>query len=171
LTPRLSINAWQGDAALMISGITGQFNGGGEYVETDQAGSAWDFNQLIVAAQSPNGVGGWAQTLFVGIPQSGFNPTFFGPNAGPAISNEAGVYSASTSAGHAPAMTVMAKTSDAFCFFTRISGAFAGGGESVAIQTAIFEGVEHWTLNVSSQQNNGTSAQARCYGLNQSVSM
>ena len=117
-----------------------------------------------------NGVGGFAESFFVGVPQSGFNPAFFGPGGGPTNANEAGVYSASTSAGNPPAMTVMAPTSDAFCFFTQIFGAFHGRGESVSIQTAIICGVEHWTLNVTSGQSNGTSAQARCYGLNQSVS-
>jgi hypothetical protein len=164
------INAWQGDAALMISGITGGWDGAGEVVEAEQAGNGWAYNTLTAWAGSYNGVGGFAQSLFVGVPQSGFNPAFFGPGGGPTNANEAGVYSASTSAGNPPAMTVMAPTSDAFCFFTQISGAFHGRGESVSIQTAIIWGVEYWTLNVTSGQNNGTSAQARCYGLNQSVS-
>jgi hypothetical protein len=165
---------WQGDAALTLSGITGEFLGGGEWDEIDQATSPIAFNTFTVRAQSFNGVGGWAQGLFVGVPQSGFNPSFFGPNAGPATAANAGTYEADAGTGNfmTPSMTtVMAPTSKAICYLSKIGGAFAGGGESIQIGTTQMEGSEFWTLTVKSQQQNGTTAQARCYGLDQSKSL
>jgi hypothetical protein len=163
-------NAWQGDAALMISGITGQFNGGGEAVTAEQAGNPWAFNVLFVGAQSFNGVGGWAQALFVGIPQSGFVPSFYGPNGGPLTANDAGEYSASAYPGK-PALVRMAPAEKAFCYFTEISGAFAGAGETVEIVTETVGEVEYWSLDVASGQSNGTFAKARCYAIDQSASL
>jgi hypothetical protein len=163
-------NIWQGDAAVMISGITGQFLGGGEWVGVAQATSPWAYNTFTVIAQSPNGVGAWAQALFVGRPQSGFTPSFYGPSGSGVKAGVAGVYTASASAGSPSAFTWMAPTSQSICYFTEIGGAFAGSGESVAITTAVWYGVEYWVLEVSSMQANGTFAQARCYALDQSRS-
>jgi hypothetical protein len=164
---------WQGDSMVTLSGITGEFRGGGEWVEIDQATSGTAFNTFTVTAQSYNGVGAWAQPFFVGIPQSGFNPSFYGPNAGPATAANAGVFEVDSGAGF-PGQSntiAMAPTSKAICYLSKISGAFAGGGEAVQIGTTQMDGGEFWTLTVNSQQQNGTSAQARCYALDQSTSL
>lgn len=163
-------NAWQGDAALMVSGITGQFNGGGEIVATEQAGNPWDYNVFHLNAGSPNGVGGWAEAFFVGIPQSGFVPAFYGPSGGPLTANDAGEYTAAAYPNN-PAVVRMAPTEKAFCYFTEISGAFAGSGERAQIVTEVAGGVEYWSLYVTSGQSNGTFANARCYAIDQSASL
>jgi hypothetical protein len=171
LSPGFGTNAWQGDAAIMVSGMTGQFDGGGEHVDALQSDDPWAYNQLFVAAQSPNGVGGWSEMLFVGVPQSGFKPAFYGPTSGIGDALNAGEYSVSASSSNPSARVIMAPTSQAFCYFTGIGGAFAGGGESVDIDTVMSGGVEYWSLNATSQQANGTYANARCYMMNQSQSM
>jgi hypothetical protein len=170
----LSFNAWQGDSVLTVSGIIGEFNGGGEFVQENQAATPAAFNTFRVDAESYNGVGGWTQALFVGIPQSGFNPSFFGPSAGPATAAAAGIFSASAGAGNfqqPSTTTIMAPTSRAVCFLTEVGGALGGGGESIQIGTQMVESTEFWTLTVKSQQPNGTFASARCYALDQSKSL
>jgi hypothetical protein len=167
-------SVWQGDAAVTLSGITGQFAGGAEWAEIDQATSGTAFNTFTVNAQSFNGVGAWAQPLFVGVPQSGFNPSFYGPNAGPAKAADAGVFEVDSGASAFLGQSntiAMAPTSKAICYLSKIGGAFGGGGESVQIGTTLADGTEFWTLTVNSQQQNGTSAQARCYALDQSKSL
>jgi len=163
---------WQGDSVAMVSGITGQFDGGGEFVEVSQATTASAYNQINVQAESPNGVGGWEQALFLGKPGTGFLPTFYGPNGSATTAANAGIYTASASAGSQPAAIVMAPTDAAVCFLTKIGGAFAGGGERVQIgtDTWIGDGLQHWFLDVWSQQPNGTSASAICYALDQTWS-
>jgi hypothetical protein len=168
--PPATENTWNGDAATILSGITGEFNGGGERVEIDQAGNPSGFNTFSARAGSFNGVGGWAETLFVGFPGTGFVPAFYGPNGQNVSANPAGVYSASTSAGHPAAVVEMAFTSEAFCYFTAIGGAFNGDGEYVQITAQPYPDGEHWVLEVGSGQSNGTSAMARCYALDQTVS-
>ncbi len=171
VTGNVTTSAWQGDAALTISGIIGEFNGGGETVTAFQGSSPSAPNLLNVMAMSYNGAGGWGQTLFVGVPQSRFNPAFYGPFAGPASASAAGAFSVSASATSGTQRAVLAPTNKAFCFFSEIGGAFGGGGEYVQIAPATLGGVEYWVLEVGSQQPNGTLASARCYALDQSVSM
>jgi hypothetical protein len=163
----MTINTWLGDSALMLSGITGEFNGGGETVTAGQAGSAAAYNVLSTTAGSTNGAGGWAQTLFLGIPNSGFEPSFYGPYGGPTTANAAGEYIASSGAGKNQGVVPMVSALDGICYFTEIGGAFGGTGESVSIDREN----NVWVLRVSSQQPNGTFAHARCYAFNQSRSL
>ncbi|MGA7121527.1 MAG: hypothetical protein WBY94_15590, partial [Polyangiaceae bacterium] len=156
-----SRNLWQGDAAIMLSGMTGQFLGGGESIDVQQA-HAPSLNWLDAGAFSPNGVGAWGRVLFIGVPGSDFRPLFFQDVNGP--------YSLSTIPFEGLATATMIPTSEGFCYFVNIGGAFAGGGELVQITTVMMGGVQHWSLGVQTQQSNGTSAQARCYAFNQSVS-
>jgi hypothetical protein len=162
-------DAWQGDAALMITGIVGEFNGLGEMVTAGQANGPWGYHVFEVTAGSDNGAGGFARSLFVGVPQSGFNPSFYGPGGGPATASVAGTYFL-VSFGAGASWLPMAPTSAAFCYFTAIGGAFAGPGEQVYIVPWMFGDVEYWVLWVASEQSNGTFAEAQCYALDQSVS-
>jgi hypothetical protein len=63
----------------------------------------------------------------------------------------------------------MAPTNKAICYLSGVSGAFAGGGESVDINTVTNDAGQFWELTVTSEQSNGTAAQATCYALDQSV--
>ena len=164
-----TFNVWQGDAAVTLSGVSGQFQGGGEYIQIAQAGNGTAFNTATLHAESYNGISGWVQGLFVGVPQSGFNPSFYGPNAGPAQAVAAGTYTASASALFPTKTVVMAPTNKAICYLSGISGAFFGGGESVDINTVQNDAGQFWELTVNSQQDAGTAARATCYALDQSV--
>jgi hypothetical protein len=164
-----SANIWQGDSAAMLSGMTGQFNGGGEIVQVEEATSPYAANVLNVQALSPNGVGAWARALFVGVPHSGYKPKFYGANGGPGPIGAP--YSASTSGnGWIGTTTVtMIPAKLGICYFTKIGGIFAGWGESATIGTVSINGKEYWNLTVTSGQPNGTFAEAQCYAFNQAA--
>jgi hypothetical protein len=162
-----SVDIWQGDAAAMLSGMTGQFNGGGEIVQVDEATSPSTFNVLNVQALSPNGVGAWARALFVGVPQSGYKPKFYGSTGGPGPIGAPYSVTASSSRGIATTTVPMIPTNLGICYFTKIGGIFAGWGESATIGTVLINGKEYWNLTVTSGQPNGTFAEAQCYAFNQ----
>ena len=166
-----SVNAWSGDAAAMISGISGGLDGASEHVDVLQAGDPWAPNTLTATYRSYGGISGWAQSLFVGAPQSGFVPSFYGPGGWAVNANQAGVYSASGRAGAGVTRTWMVPSAEAFCYFTRLGGKFDGSSDSARITTATSWGTEYWVLDVTSGGDavNGTSAQARCYAINQST--
>jgi hypothetical protein len=160
-----SATFWQGDAAFLLEGVTGQFDGGGEQVTAEQASAPSAYNVLQSDAFSPNGVGGWGRALFVGVPQSGFSPLFYDSVSGPYS-----VFAQGGGFGPGVDSTTMIPTSEGICYFVQIGGAFAGGGEYVQIDVTTIGGVTYWNLDVQSEQDNGTSAEARCYAFNQTVS-
>ncbi len=154
--------------------MTGEFVDEWQSIQALQGyatGTGLDELEAIAETQKlygPNGVAGWAGTFFVGIPESGFNPSFYGPSAGPAPASQAGSYGVQVSAGSPPKMKTMANANKAICYFSFIAGAFRGGGEYAEMYV---NGEGNWVLEVASEQDDGTEAGATCYAFDQSTSL
>ena len=94
---------------------------------------------------------------------------FYGPNEpnSPASVNNAGKYEIGARWGSEPQPMKMIPVTEGFCFLTRVAGAFAGSGEQVTIDESS-DGF--WQIHVTSGQQAGTYANARCVAYNQSRS-
>ncbi len=82
-------NTWQGDAATMIDGMTGEFDDSG-WILVTQAGSASAFDTFVAQIWGDGGgvnpLGGWAGTFFVGVAlASGFQPVVLRPLRRPRV--------------------------------------------------------------------------------------
>lgn len=157
-TPR---NAWWGDAATVMTLVTGALRGGGERATISQSGDPFGPSILTLhSCQKQLGVG--AYSFFVGKPSSGKAARFIGPN-GIGSAGQAGEY-----ASVANQDVMMAPLVDAICYFTEVSGAFNGGGESLTILPGSdANGVNRWVLQARHASGSGTVAKARCYAKNQ----
>jgi len=159
-----STEAWWGDAATYLSGMTGNFAGGGESIRIDQS-SAGFTPSLLVAKSCQPFLGGYAQAFFSGTPHTGTVAQFWGPS-GKGAASVAGEYTVSaTSLNPSKVSSIrMAPVSEAMCYFTRIGGKFRGGGEYVEIVPETNrQGLTVWVLRAQSLQSDGVSAGARCY--------
>jgi hypothetical protein len=155
---------WFGDAATFVSGISGNLAGGGEQVSITQASSGFTPSVLTVKSCQPY-VAGFANSFFVGSPNSGKIAQFWGPN-GIGSAAAAGEYTVkATSLNQNPVTTVqMAPVAEAMCYLTRVGGKFRGGGEWVEISPQTnAQGVAVWTLRAGSGQADGVWGSSRCY--------
>jgi hypothetical protein len=154
-------NTWWGDAATFLTGMSGKFMGGGESAYVIQSTDGFS-PSLLTVSLCQDYVQSWGYAFFVGPPSKGRQATFNGPNGnGPAIAITE--YAADRS------VVLMAPTAEAMCYFSYISGKFAGGGEIASISPFIdSNGVERWALGTSSGQG-FLGARARCYRLDQRV--
>jgi hypothetical protein len=148
-------STWWGDAATFMTEMDGGFYGAGESVSINQSSDPWSAS--VIGSTTCQGLTGlYARSLFVGIPSSGRQAKFRGPG-GYGNAATAGEYVADRS------FVTMARLDEAFCYFTSIRGAVAGGGEKVEI-SVVFDpnGVEMWAMSTASQQGS-LQAKARCY--------
>jgi hypothetical protein len=157
----IGANAWWGDAATFLTRIMGGMYGGAERVTITQSNDPW-----APSTFGPHTCQGtlsmWVRSLFVGNPGTGKQAKFSGPSY-PYVGSAAQVGEYDVDRG----LVEMARTSDAFCYFTYIQGAFAGYGELAEI-VPIFNAFNEqvWGLRTLSQQ--GTlRARARCYMFDQ----
>lgn len=157
-TPR---NAWWGDAVTVLTMVTGAFKGLGERVTIAQSGDAFGPSTLLLnSCQKQLGAG--VYSFFVGKPSSGKTARFIGPN-GVGTAAQAGEYQSVPNQN-----VMMAPLTEAFCYFTSVSGTFNGGGERVTIVPAQdANGVNRWQLQARHASGQGTDACARCYARNQ----
>jgi hypothetical protein len=154
-----SVDMWQGDAATFITGISGELNGGGEWVSVAQANDGWTPSRLYVRSNA-TWAEGRAHSFFVGAPQTGRPARFWGP-AGVGAAGASGEYSVTNG------QVFMAPTDTAMCYLTEVRGALRGAGEVVELFTAFdVNGRERWVLRTQSGQD-GMTAAARCFLFNQ----
>lgn len=153
--------AWWGDAATVLTLVTGALRGGGERLTINQSGDPFGASTLILhSCQKQLGMG--VYSFFVGIPSSGRSARFIGPN-GTGTAGQAGEYTVFPGQ-----QTLMAPTFDAFCYFTEINGKFDGGAESAEILSGgDANGQSRWLLRTSSSGTSSVSAKARCYAKDQ----
>jgi hypothetical protein len=159
-----SRNAWRGDAATILQswphsgGAAGNTEGGGEASFIVQATSASAFSQ--VAANDCAYEGGLGKpifasgtSLFVGTPGGSNVPNFM--NVGAFTQQNFTV--------------ALARTDEAICYFTKITGKFRGGGESAHLFRANdAAGVERWHLRTTKGgASNFVRADARCFPFHQ----
>jgi hypothetical protein len=156
--PRL---AWWGDGATVMTLVTGALRGSGERITINQSGDPFGPSTLVLhSCQKQLGVG--AHSFFVGKPQSGRIARFIGPG-GTGTPGQAGEYVSLPNQN-----VMMAPLTEAFCYFTEISGAFNGAGESVTILPGSdANGVSRWELQARHASGSGVSARVRCYARNQ----
>lgn len=157
----LTKDAWWGDAVTVLTLVTGSLRGGGERVGVAQSGDPFGPSKLTLqSCQAQLGLG--VYSFFVGKPQSGRAARFVGPG-GTGTAAQAGEYA---SLGNQNVL--MAPLAEAFCYFTSVSGAFNGGGESVTIVPATdANGVPRWMLQARHASGSGVDARARCYARDQ----
>ena len=153
------------NAASYISGMSGNFAGGGEMITINHRPHL--ISILNVSSCQPF-LAGFAQYFRAGSRDTTRRGFFWGPNNTRAAVHVAGEYAAASSQG--PAMVRMAPVENAMCYFTRLGGKFRGGGEAAEIVPESNSlGMKVWTLRVRSlqAQPHGVFASARCYSLNQ----
>jgi hypothetical protein len=159
---------WWGDAGTFLTGLTGNFAGGGEAVSVNQSSGGFTPSVLTVQSCQPF-VGGYAHAFFAGQPSSGKVAQFWGPNGkGPAaVAGEYTVFASSLNQSKVTAVQ-MAPVDEAMCYFTKLGGKFRGGGEFAEI-TPDFnsQGIKVWVLRVQSLQSDGMTGSARCFRRNQ----
>jgi len=144
-----SVSTWLGDATTYVSGITGPWNGGCEFVKIHQAASGTAPSQLETGTgQDDEIIGGFAQSFFAGTPGAGVRAKFFNSQTFAIGSNQS---------------IVMAATDLAMCHFTEIRGDFNGGGEWVQIRPVLDGGIEKWQLISRAVGGGGVNATARCF--------
>jgi hypothetical protein len=152
-------DAWWGDAATFLTGMSGGFYGAGESVNITQNDDPRASSYLwTTLCQGSNEVVG--RSIFVGDPSAARQAKFKGPwGVGSAAAT--GEYSVDRNAVN------MARLDEAFCYFTSIRGAFAGGGEKAEIKIVTdSSGTQLWSMSTVSQQGELT-AKARCYMYDQ----
>jgi hypothetical protein len=155
---RNTIDLYQGDAASMLSGISGVWNGDREFAEIAQSNDPWGFSKLSVGTATDDWTTGYASSLFVGVAQSGHVAKFIGPNG---IVGDAGT--SREFVARAGSSVFMAPANQAMCYFTRLSGTFQSTAHLAEITLARdASGVERWRL-----RSNISEARARCYKLDQ----
>jgi hypothetical protein len=152
---------WWGDAATYLSGVKGDFGGGGERARVNQSSGAFT-NSAVWAESCRGSLEARAYAFFAGSPGSGIIAKFLG-----------GEYALTQHPSDAESQEIkMAPAGDAMCYLTKIEGLFDGGGEVVRIYPKAVGGVEYWHLYVHSGKSGGgdrkwISAKARCYKRDQ----
>jgi hypothetical protein len=150
---------WWGDAATILTGVSGRLAGYGEKLFVVQSADPFTSSSLnIQSCQKP--VYAWAHSFFAGAPSSGVPARFYGPE-----------YTADTAwaaSGTKYHEVIMAPTGDAMCYLTYIAGDFDGSGEWARIYPVVSAGIERWALRVKGepyQSGSGPTpirAKARC---------
>ena len=158
-----SVHAWWGDAATMLSGTSGEYEGGGERSKVVQSPGA--FTPSAVAAESCQG---WHETraysFFAGQPHVGQLARFYG-----------GEYSATLVASDVNTSlreVRMAPVGEAMCYLTYVGGDFGGGAERVRIYQKTSNGIPYWYLQVTAGKLSGGDRRymrgmSRCYKRDQ----
>jgi hypothetical protein len=160
-----SVQTWWGDAATMLSGVSGEFRGGGERAYINQSPTAFT-GSAVFAEACQDYLQARAYSFFAGQPQSGQVAKFW--------EGEYNVhFNANEQVDNLAREVKMAPFGDEMCYLTHVSGQFDGGAERVFIYHKPSGGVEHWFLRVETGWgNNGTkfvNGKARCYKRDQRI--
>lgn len=157
-------NAWFGDAATMLTGMSGYFAGGGEWVGITQSPGAFTASSATANSCQYAWMQAYYHSFFAGTPGNGALAKLYGS-----------WFHVQTKVGDAPSNnyeTRMAPTGEAMCYLVNVAGEFkAGGGEYVTIEPRIDNGTEYWFLRVRSGGMGSNppaplyyiSGDARCY--------
>jgi hypothetical protein len=163
--PHTDRDMWWGTAASFVSGISGEFAGGGEYVQVTQSTDGYKPSVLSAESQSSE-IDGVGFSYFVGVPKSGKLVKLYGYKNGSwvrgnVLSSGTFEYPVSTQAGFSSYW--LPPRDKAFCYLTRVSGNFDGGGEQVRITV----NGGQWFLNVQSGGGKYVSGKVRCMAYDQ----
>lgn len=156
---------WWGTAASFVNGIGGEFAGGGEYIRVTQSTDGYK-PSVISAETQASELDGVGFSYFVGVPKSGKLVKLYGYKngawvRGSALSSGTFEYPVSTQAGFSSYW--LPPRDKAFCYITRVSGNFDGGGEQLRITV----NGGQWFLNVQSGGGKYVSGKVRCMAYDQ----
>lgn len=174
-------STWWGDAATVLSGFPGNGTtaGLGEYASVTQ--SIYATTSSTLRAQdcysgdfggcgSCSKIYGRAFSLFVGTPGGSAPAWFYGPGGTNAFYQYAGGYSVTSTSAGVPVSATMAPIDQAICYFARLGGKFAGGGEYAQIVPTWDAGMSKWRWTVTVGHlgaSSGIRADVNCYRYHQ----
>jgi hypothetical protein len=158
-------NLWWGSAASFVSGISGEFAGGGEYVKVFQSTSATK-PSILQGRTEASELDGGGHSYFVGVPQSGKLVKLFGYRNGSWVRgtvSSAGTfeYNVGTTAGFSSYW--LPPRDKAFCYITNVSGNFDGGGERLQITV----NGSQWFVKAQSVGGKFLAGSVRCMAYDQ----
>jgi hypothetical protein len=156
---------WWGDAASFVSGIRGEFAGGGEHVKIFQSTSATK-SSTIEGRTLASELQGDGSSYFVGVPDSGRLVKLYGYRDGSWVRgnvSSAGTfeYNVGTTAGFSSYW--LPPRDKAFCYITNVSGNFDGGGER--LQITVNGG--QWFVSAQAAANKFVAGSVRCMAYDQ----
>lgn len=156
---------WWGDAASYVSGIRGEFAGGGERVKILQSTSARQ-SSFLDAKTRASELHGYALSYFAGVPDSGKLVKLYGYRDGSWVKgnvSSSGLYEfdVGTTAGFSSYW--LPPRDKAFCYITNVSGNFDGGGERLQITV----NGNNWFLSTQSGGGKYMSGSVRCMAYDQ----
>jgi hypothetical protein len=169
-----SAATWWGDAATGLVMIGGTWYGLGEFMRADQGATAWSPGSMNVqdcgysdATNDGDWVYGHAVSLFVGTASSGHRAYFVRQNANgdDYITDDTTPYHLQAD-GHYWSMW-MARTENALCYLTKVSGWWDSAYDyaDIGVATRCVNGVckPTWILKVNALYGDTVLAEARCY--------
>jgi hypothetical protein len=156
---------WWGDGMSFVSGIRGEFAGGGEHVKVFQSTSATS-SSIIQANTQASELHGYGSSYFVGVPSSGKLVKLYGYRNGSWVRgnvSSSGLYEydVGTTAGYSSYW--LPPRDKAFCFITRVSGNFDGGGERLQITV----NGDQWFVKAQAAGGKFVSGAVRCMAYDQ----
>jgi hypothetical protein len=157
---------WWGDAATFITSVGGELRGDSN-ITVKQSTNGYQSSSLSTCANgNVSGVSGEAHSLFIGKPQSGDVPQFWGPG-GVAVPYSPGIQHQLYSRG-GYYVTEMAPVDKAFCYFDYIAGTFDETSDRVRIYQGYNSADQKvWKLSVNTSNSEVVAASALCYMLTQ----
>lgn len=156
---------WWGSAASFVAHVMGKFRGGGEVLQVQQSAASDEPSVFVARAQS-RGVWGDALSYLAGVPRSGNLVRLYGFRNGSWVRGtvrSAGTfeYNVSTTAGFSSYW--LPPRDKAFCYLTKVSGQFDGGGEALEIS----ENGSQWFVGVRSGGGQSVRGAVRCMAYDQ----
>ena len=170
-----STSLWWGDAASMITMMSGEFEGSNEKIEVVQNTNASTASTLKISSHagdtfSNTDMEAAAYSVFLGNPSEHLLVRLIGYNSGgnkargTAASAGTFVMPVSTQSGFSSFwLADVSGSNGGFCYFTKLSGDFNGSGESAIITQA--SGA--WKLSVTAGSGSSAIASARCIAHDQ----
>jgi hypothetical protein len=145
------INMWDGTAVSAISGVYGNFEGGGEYAQIIPPSTPAGATKLKAKSEQCGGAIAYGHSIFAGV-------------LGQPMTRSV-MFSASSKGTRRVRMT---PTSTTFCYLTKVSGNLDGGEERIRIFPEIdaTSGIEFWVLETVAG-GGSAYASAQCAGYDQ----
>jgi hypothetical protein len=158
-----STKTWQGDAVLMLSGISGDFRGDGEFVWAYQAKNGVSHNTLQAQSDvEEDHVFAYGHNFFIGEVGAGLSAQFY---RGDELMGSANLTSEYEAGGIDGVQSIRMVDADlAFCYLTRVQGSLSSAETSANIKLGS-DGA--WYLEVRGTSGARVKARARCMALDQ----
>lgn len=160
-----SKDCWWGDAATAVIGVSGDFNGGGEYTRIDQSTLATSPSRITAHASASYGVTGYGRSIFFGVGGKqpvrlmGYDPS---GNVVRGQFSSPGTFTMSASTYSGYSSYWLTPVENGACYFSKIGGEFNGGGEIGRITQ-----VDGWWYEQAIAGSGDVWVSARCMAWDQ----